>query len=123
MSLATNKDASDSNKIILVCGAGGFIGSHLADRLLSEEHKVLVIDNYQTARRDNLVPHQNLKVVDGTIADKRLVDELFHEFQPEENGFPGNRGRTRRKTGRDQRGEAGCQRHHDYRVRSYGCSG
>lgn len=69
---------------ILITGGAGFIGSHLADRLLSEGHRVLVIDNYQTARRDNLVPHQNLKVVDGTIADKRLVDELFHEFQPEQ---------------------------------------
>lgn len=69
---------------ILITGGAGFIGSHLADRLLAEGHKVLVIDNYQTARRDNLVPHQNLKVVDGTIVDKRLVDKLFHDFQPEQ---------------------------------------
>ncbi|MBM4447427.1 MAG: NAD-dependent epimerase/dehydratase family protein [Chloroflexi bacterium] len=69
---------------ILITGGAGFIGSHIADRLLAEGHKVLVIDNYQTARRDNLVPHQNLTVVEGTIADKKLVDKLFHEFQPEQ---------------------------------------
>ena len=59
---------------IFMTGGAGFIGSHLADRLLSEGHRVLVIDNYQTARRDNLVPHQNLKVVDGYSSQ---VAELF----------------------------------------------
>ena len=39
---------------ILITGGAGFIGSHLADRLLAEGHEVLVIDNYATGRRDNL---------------------------------------------------------------------
>lgn len=69
---------------ILITGGAGFIGSHLADRLLAEGHKVLSIDNYQTGRGDNLVSHRNLSVAEGTINDKKLVDKLFREFQPEQ---------------------------------------
>jgi UDP-glucose 4-epimerase len=69
---------------IIISGGAGFIGSHLVDKLLGEQHNVLVIDNYQTGRRDNLSPHKNLKVVEGTIADKELVDGVFSSFRPEQ---------------------------------------
>lgn len=39
----------------LVVGAGGFIGSHLSERLLSEGWEVLGVDNFCTGRRGNLV--------------------------------------------------------------------
>ena len=39
---------------VLITGGGGFIGSHLAERLLAEDHEVLAIDNFATGRRDNL---------------------------------------------------------------------
>lgn len=68
---------------VLITGGAGFIGSHLADRLLSRGDQVFVIDNYSTSRRDNLTPHDNLTVVEGTIADADLVDKCFDEFQPE----------------------------------------
>ena len=68
---------------ILITGGAGFIGSHLADKLLKEGNKVLVIDNYQTGRKDNLAPHKNLKVIEGTIADKKLVDKIFNKFKPD----------------------------------------
>ena len=35
---------TEDNKVILVCGAGGFIGSHLVDRLTSEGHTVVGVD-------------------------------------------------------------------------------
>ena len=68
---------------ILITGGAGFIGSHLAERLLAEGKQVLVIDNYQTGRQDNLTSHPNLTVVKGSIADKALVDKLFNDFKPE----------------------------------------
>jgi len=68
---------------VLITGGAGFIGSHLADRLVKQGHEVLVIDNYSTGRRDNLKPHSNLKVVEGTIADRDLVYGLFEDFRPE----------------------------------------
>jgi UDP-glucose 4-epimerase len=69
---------------ILITGGAGFIGSNLTDRLLNEGHHILVIDNYQTGRRDNLNSHQNLKVVEDTIADKQIVEKLFNDFMPEQ---------------------------------------
>ena len=52
--------------------------------MVSTGHKVLVIDNYQTARRDNLALHKNLTVIEGTIVEGKLVDKLFHQFQQEQ---------------------------------------
>lgn len=68
---------------ILITGGSGFIGSHLADRLLARGDEVLVIDNYETGRRDNLKPHKNLQIAEGTIADEELMEKLFDEFGPE----------------------------------------
>ena len=39
---------------VLVTGAAGFLGSHLTDRLLSEGHSVLGVDNLATGDRENL---------------------------------------------------------------------
>jgi len=68
---------------VLITGGAGFVGSHIADALLAQGHHVLVIDNYQTGRRDNNKPHPNLKVVEGTIADIELVNKCFDEFGPD----------------------------------------
>jgi len=68
---------------VLITGGAGFIGSHLADRLLMRGDDVLVIDNYATGRHDNLSAQSNLTVVDDTIADKKLVNRLFEDFRPE----------------------------------------
>ncbi len=39
---------------ILVTGAAGFLGSHLTDRLLSEGHSVVGVDNMSTGNKENL---------------------------------------------------------------------
>jgi len=67
---------------VLITGGAGFIGSHLADRLLARGDQVLVIDNYATARRDSLRPQAGLTVFEGTIAETALVSRLFAEFRP-----------------------------------------
>jgi UDP-glucose 4-epimerase len=68
---------------VLITGGAGFIGSTLADQLLEKGHQVLVIDNYQTGRRDNNTPHKNLTIVEGTIADAALVHKAFDSFGPD----------------------------------------
>lgn len=67
---------------VLITGGSGFVGSHIADRLLAGGHNVLVIDNFSTGRRDNLLQHENLTVVEGTIADANLVKKVFDDFVP-----------------------------------------
>lgn len=42
-------------KLILVTGGAGFIGSHLCARLVKDGHKVISLDNYFTGSRDNHV--------------------------------------------------------------------
>jgi UDP-glucose 4-epimerase len=68
---------------VLITGGAGFIGSHLADYLLKRGDHVAVIDNFATGRRDNLAPHPNLSVTEGTIADTELVQRCFAQFNPQ----------------------------------------
>ena len=67
---------------VLITGGAGFIGSHLTERLLADGDEVVVVDNFSTARRDSLEPHERLTVVEGTIADPDLVERAF-AFGPE----------------------------------------
>jgi UDP-glucose 4-epimerase len=68
---------------VLITGGAGFIGSHLADRLLDAGHEVLVIDNYATGRRDNLdAGRDGLTIVEASIVDRGAVDDAFSGFQP-----------------------------------------
>ena len=68
---------------VLITGGAGFIGSHLADRLLARGDEVLVVDNFTTARRDNLEPNPRLKVVEGSIADPTVVGRAWSDFEPQ----------------------------------------
>lgn len=69
---------------VLITGGGGFIGSHLADRLLDDGHQVLVIDNFSTGREDNLTEREGLEIVRDTIADRDAVDKAFSDFAPDQ---------------------------------------
>src|SRR5215468_11237260 len=44
----------DSRKRVLITGGAGFLGSHLIDRLLSDGHEVLCVDNLFTGTKRNL---------------------------------------------------------------------
>jgi UDP-glucose 4-epimerase len=43
-------------KLILVTGGAGFVGSHLCERLVKDGHRVISLDNYFTGSKDNHVP-------------------------------------------------------------------
>ncbi|MGI9434421.1 MAG: NAD-dependent epimerase/dehydratase family protein [Geminicoccaceae bacterium] len=69
---------------VLITGGCGQVGSHIAEMLLEQGDDVLAIDNFETGRRIHLPDqHQRLTVVEGSIADKALVDRVFEEFRPE----------------------------------------
>ncbi|MFA5336539.1 MAG: GDP-mannose 4,6-dehydratase [Candidatus Omnitrophota bacterium] len=63
----------------LITGGSGFIGSHLSDKLLSEGHKVTVLDNLSTGKIENvrhLEGNDRFNLVVGTILNETLVDKL-----------------------------------------------
>jgi UDP-glucose 4-epimerase len=72
----------------LVTGGGGFIGSHLVDRLLADDRRVRVLDNFVVGRRGNLRQHEadpRLEIVEADVADAQAVlsaasgvERIFH---------------------------------------------
>jgi nucleoside-diphosphate-sugar epimerase len=59
---------------VLVTGGGGFIGSALAERLVREGHRVRVLDNFATGRRENLLGLlDEIELVEGDIQSYERV--------------------------------------------------
>jgi nucleoside-diphosphate-sugar epimerase len=52
---------------VLVTGGAGFIGSHLVERLLRENHDVRVLDNFSTGRRENILDFAEVEIVEGDV--------------------------------------------------------
>lgn len=68
----------------LITGGAGFIGSHLTERLLSEGHRVTVIDDLSTGRRDNLagvIDHPELRLVEASISDQLALSEAARDAE------------------------------------------
>jgi len=75
-------------KKALVTGGAGFIGSHLAERLVSEGHHVTVLDDLSTGREQNLThlrSQPRFQLVRDTVSSERTVsilmssaDAVFH---------------------------------------------
>ena len=68
---------------ILVTGGAGFIGSHLIDRLMGENHEVICLDNFYTGRKQNVLqwlnpPHFELIRHDVTEPIRLEVDQIYH---------------------------------------------
>ena len=63
-------------KTALVTGGAGFIGSHVADRLIAEDYRVTVIDNLSSGKRHQVPNDASFYEMDITSADAaRLVSE------------------------------------------------
>jgi UDP-glucose 4-epimerase len=58
---------------VLVTGGGGFIGSHLVDRLLADGHEVRVLDSFATGRRENLAHLSDIEIVEGDVQSYERV--------------------------------------------------
>ncbi len=68
----------------LVTGGAGFIGSHLVDRLLEDQHEVTVIDNFSTGRLENLAQQKNnrkLAVIEADISDFDKIIPYFKSIE------------------------------------------
>ncbi len=68
---------------ILVTGGAGFIGSHLLDRLMKEQHQVICLDNFYTGTKSNIskwIGDPNFEWIRHDITEPiRLeVDQIYH---------------------------------------------
>ena len=64
----------------LLTGGAGFIGSHLADRLIEKGDQVCVVDNLSTGVSKNLGGvKEKISFSEGSILDKSLIDKLVSE--------------------------------------------
>jgi UDP-glucose 4-epimerase len=67
---------------LLITGGAGCLGSNLVEALLPQGHNILVIDNFATGRREILPEVSGLRVIEGSIVDRDLVDDAFERFRP-----------------------------------------
>ena len=71
----------------LITGGAGFIGSSLTERLLDDNNKIFVIDNFNdyydvNLKEKNIQPflaNKNYKLYRGDICDRNLVKEIFRQ--------------------------------------------
>ncbi len=68
---------------VLVTGGAGFIGSHLVERLLGQDHEVLCLDNYFTGSKtnlDHLRDHPRLELIRHDVVTSIMleVDQVYH---------------------------------------------
>jgi UDP-glucuronate 4-epimerase len=74
---------------ILVTGGAGFIGSHLCERLIADNHKVICLDNFNSfyseeIKHQNLaaiINHPNFTLVKGDIRNAHDLDSCFNQMK------------------------------------------
>ena len=70
-------------KRILISGGAGFLGSHLCDRLLSNDHKIICLDNFFTGNKSNinhLLDNPNFELIEHDITKpiNLQVDQIYN---------------------------------------------
>ena len=64
---------------IYVAGHNGMVGSILCDELVKRGHKVIVLDNFSTGRKSNLLHHKkkNVRIFKIDISKNEKIDKYF----------------------------------------------
>src|SRR2546430_17523333 len=82
--------AKNSQRVSVVTGAAGFLGSHLSDRLLAEGHRVIAIDNLitgNTANIGHLAGNSGFHFIKHNVSNfiflpDEKIDYVFHFASP-----------------------------------------
>ena len=65
---------------ILMTGGAGFIGSHIADAYIAQGHKVIIVDDLSTGKKEFI--NQKAKFVHLDISDADKLETVFKKFGP-----------------------------------------
>jgi nucleoside-diphosphate-sugar epimerase len=69
---------------VLVTGGAGFIGSHLTEALLREGHRVRILDDFSTGKRENLIfdkEYPFLEIIEGDIRTFALCTKAMKDIE------------------------------------------
>lgn len=66
------------DKKVLVTGGAGFVGSNLVEQLIKEGARVIVLDDLNTGRLENLPRSDRIEFIKGDVCDYSLVEELVN---------------------------------------------
>jgi nucleoside-diphosphate-sugar epimerase len=72
-------DYVNEQKLVLVAGGAGFIGSHIVDTLIAAGYRVRVFDDFSSGKKINLESHlgsDRFELVEGTILDRGLLGSV-----------------------------------------------
>jgi nucleoside-diphosphate-sugar epimerase len=66
---------------LLVVGGAGFVGSNLVRAALdARANRIVVVDNLLSSERENLPDDARVELIEGSIADDAVLDQLSDEF-------------------------------------------
>jgi UDP-glucose 4-epimerase len=69
------------NTKVLVTGGAGFIGSNLVKQLVIDDNNVTVLDNFMSGYRSNLDPFPTIKLIEGDVRDKTVVENAMQGIE------------------------------------------
>ena len=67
---------------LLITGGAGSLGSSVIENIGDDCEQIVVIDNFTTGKRASIPPRVNVDVVEGSIVDTELVNQVFSLLQP-----------------------------------------
>ena len=76
-------DLMVNQRMILVTGGAGYIGSHAVLALLKSGYNVIILDNLARGHRDFVEKVLKVELVVGDVGDRRLLSELFRSHNIE----------------------------------------
>jgi UDP-glucose 4-epimerase len=73
----------DPGRRALVTGGAGFIGSHIADRLVGDGWSVRILDDFSSGREENLADCQHrIELLRGDLRDPEFVARAVRDRRP-----------------------------------------
>ena len=67
---------------LLITGGAGSLGSSIIENISDDCEKIVVIDNFATGKKASIPPRGNVDVVEGSIVDTTLVNQVFSSLRP-----------------------------------------